>query len=545
MTIRKLISLCAVALLASSAQAQTDYPNWQNAAPTEATFGADVDGMHAAAAGLKPAKKPVVVALIGYGADIDHPSLAGAFWTNRKEKINHRDDDRNGWVDDVHGWNFLGSLEHISREGDREYLRLREKYDDYFGMMADKVYRYDTVNNTLFEAPMPEDRREFEQFLKAKAESEIAQAYSGIIMAKVIVTYMDKIDGEMRALYPGRPIGQAELAEFLNRKDVTPDQKYLNEMVSVMGMVVQAYDWDRMLNYAHTQFADAQSTEYTHALQIRSPHEDGVLGDGYDISKRGYGNELLKAENATFGTMQAGLIGARDNNHISGVAPAAQIMVLRVDAGPQDEARVKDIALAIRYAVDMGAGVIQLNRANTLYPYPYGEWVDEALRYAEKRGVVVVQPVVDMSYDMDEMPFYPVRGELTNFITVAASDRAGAPMVASNYGAKSLDLYAPGVDVESTLSDGQYAVGSGSYLAASMVTGTVAYLRSYFPRLTPAQIREVLLETVTSRADAEVEKSFHLNGKVVTDLFLFDDLSVSGGILNARAAFEKASTLRK
>lgn len=544
MTIRKLISLCAVALLASSAQAQTDYPNWQNAAPTQTTFGADIEGMHSLGAGRKAGKKPVVVAIIGNGADIEHPALAGAWWTNRKEKAdNHRDDDRNGWVDDVHGWNFLGPLEHISREGDREYLRLRGKYGDYFGVMGDKVYRYDTVNLTLMEVPMPADKREFEQFLLAQSESEIAQAFNGVRLAKVIVAHMERLDKELRAKYPDRKIGQTELAEYLNRPGLTPEVKYLNEMTIVMAMVTQSYDWDGMLHYARTQFANAQGTEYARAMQIRSPREDGVLGDGYDLTQRGYGNGLLKAENAPFGTMQAGLIAAHDNDHVSGAAPEAQIMVLRVDAGQQDEARVKDIALAIRYAVDKGAGVIQLGKSNTLYPYPYAAWVDEALKYAEQKGVVVVQPMLDMSYDIDELPFYPVRGELTNFITVAASDMAGSPFVASNYGRKGLDLFAPGVDVESTMIDGQYAEGSGSYLAASVVTGVAAYLRAYFPKLTPAQIREVLMASVTSREGAEVEKSFHLNGKVVTDLFLFDDLCASGGILNARAAFVKAATM--
>lgn len=526
--------------MAGAAAAQQALPGWQNAAPTETTFGADIDGMHDAAQGLKPKKKPVVVALIGYGADVEHPLLANSVWTNPKEKPNGRDDDKNGWVDDIHGWNFLGTLDKISREGDREYLRLKDKYGDYVSMPDGELYLYDSIANTFVAAQMPADRYEFEQFMKARSESEIAQAYGGVRLARVVVEYMKKVDALLRERFPDRKLTRTELQTvFADYENIGPVERNLVQLIGLMSVSAGTEDWDAMLEYANTKFVPEQEKGYQRVLAARMPREAEVLGDDrYDINDKGYGNGDLKTANADLGTMQAGIVAA--------IAPSTRIMALRVDAGQQDESYAKDVALAIRYAVDKGAQVIQLGRSNTLYPYPYAQWVDDALRYAEEKGVLVVQPMMDFSYDLGETPFYPNRdlpgGELTNMITVAASDIAGNPMTSPNFGPAQLDIFAPGVEVESAITDARRAVGSGSYLAAAAVTGTAAYLKVYFPSLTPAKIRELLMSTVTPRSGAEVEKQFYFNGKLVTDLFLFDDLSAADGILNAKQAFEKAKT---
>ncbi len=541
----KRITALAMLMCASAATAQNTIPNWQNEALTGTTFGIDAVGMHAAAQGLKPSKKPVVVALIGFGADIEHPALIGNIWTNPKEKPNGRDDDKNGWVDDIHGWNFLGTLDNISREGEREYLRLQPKYGDYVALPDGSIYRYDTISNTITEAPMPADRREFEYFIAVKNESEIAQAYGGVRIARVVVEYMKRLDASLREQFPGRKLAREDFQAVFNNSNATPVERYLNDLVALMSVSAGSDDWDAMLEFANARFVQVQQEGYDRILKSRLPREHETLGDDmYDISDKGYGNGNLKTANADYGTMQAGIIAAHDNSHIQGVAPAAQLMFLRVDAGVQDESRVKDVALAIRYAVDKGAQVIQLGRSNTLYPYPYAQWVDDALRYAEQKGVLLVAPVMDLAYNLDETPFYPNRSiGLNNMITVAASDMAGNPLQSVNFGPGQLDIFAPGADIESAYVDGRYAAGSGSYLAAAMVTGTAAYIKSYFPKITPAQMRELLMSTVTPRTGAEVEKQFYLNGKPVVDLFLFEDLSAANGILNAARAFEKAKEL--
>ncbi len=483
-------------------------------------------------AALVSAKKPVTVALIGYGADIEHPALEGAIWTNPKEKpANGRDDDKNGWVDDIHGWNFIGPLDRISTEGDRQYLRLRDKYKDYI-MVKGVPYRFDYAKDEFVETPMPADREEFELFMQAKTESRIAEREGAERIHRAVARYMQKIDSEMRAQNPDREPTYKDFVTWMNKRETSDVELSLNGLVGLMAVVTKTQDWSRMLDYAlgiaREHSADSLAKEY------HLPEE--VLGDNPDdLNDKGYGNANLKMNNAGYGTMQAGIVHR--------IAPDARIMFLRVDAGQQDESRQKDVALAIRYAVDKGAQIIQLGRSNTLYPYPGSQWVDDALRYASQKGAFVVQPVLDLSYNMDEMPFYPRRGEMNNFVTVAAADSLGVPLINANFGPGSLDMFARGVDVESTTADGLRAVGTGSYLAAAEVTGAAALLKSRFPKLKAAQLREILMSTVTKPEYEEVEKQFLFNGRMVTDLFLFDDLSAAHGSLNIEKALEKAATL--
>jgi subtilisin family serine protease len=210
------------------------------------------------------------------------------------------------------------------------------------------------------------------------------------------------------------------------------------------------------------------------------------------------------------------------------------------------------MANAIRYAVDKGADIIQLGKTNTMYPLPWSKWVDEALLYAEKKGVLVVIPMMDLSYNLDDQPFYPNRHlngrELSNIITVAASDADGNPYGTANFSNKELDLFAPGVDIQSIYVNGILNEDSGSELAAAVLTGVTALIKSYYPEITPEQMRKLLMNTVTPRGNEEVEKSFVMytdgkRGALVKDIFLFKDLCVSGGILNAEKAVEEAGKL--
>jgi hypothetical protein len=552
----------AVAALvwATAARAQQPAAGWQNMAPEDGVFGAAIGQMHRAAHGMKPSRKPVVGALIGFGADVSHKAIGNAVWKNPKEKPNGRDDDRNGWVDDLNGWNFLGNdsvtLDRISREGDRSYLHLRGRYGNYTSVEGGKAYGYD--ESGMAELPMPENREEFDYYLRARAESELAAAEGEQRTMQAQARFIRDIDRRMREEFPDKTLTIEDMAAIVNRPEATLTEKRLGALTGVLAGVVKNKGWDRMMGYegewdAIMGYAEKQIFPSLDAprrqLADATPREIAVTGDDmYDLDRRGYGNGRLMAENAEQGTMQAGLIAGADNATVEGVAPRAKIMFLRVDAGERDESHVKDVALAIRYAVDKGAKIIQLGRGNTLYPYRYSQWVDDALRYAEQRGVLVVIPVMDLSYDLGEQPFYPNRhvagGDLANVITVAASDAAGNPLINANFGQAELDIFAPGVEIESAYPGDRYAVSSGSFLAAAMVTGVAAFIKDYFPEIGPEQMRRLLMESVTPRVGAEVEKQFHMNGKQVADLFLFEQLSVAGGILNGAKAFGEAAKTR-
>ena len=224
-------------------------------------------------------------------------------------------------------------------------------------------------------------------------------------------------------------------------------------------------------------------------------------------------------------------------------------MCLRVSAAG-GEPYLKDMALAIRYAVDHGADVITLPQQNTLYPEAQKVWMTEALRYAESKGVLVIVPVWELSRDLAKQVFFPHRWmdgskELTNLMVIASSDKNGNPSMNSNYGAKELDLFAPGTNIYASYMGDTYKTGTGAGLASATVAGVAALVKAYYPHLTGAQIRNILLESVTSRKGTEVEKGIIVDGKQAQDLFLFEDLCLSGGILNAYQAVVTADRFDK
>ena len=270
-----------------------------------------------------------------------------------------------------------------------------------------------------------------------------------------------------------------------------------------------------------------------------------------DINDNKYGNNVLLTPDAANGTMAAGIIAAKRENGLggNGIMDQAEIMTLRVSAS-DGEPYLKDIALAIRYAVDHHADIIVLPVQNSLYPEDQKKWISEALEYAESKGVLAIASAWEGSQDLAVETYFPNRWmtgkkELTNLMIVSSSDKEGNPSMESNYGAKEVDLYAPGINIYSTYTGDAYQTGTGLVLAASTTAGVAALVKAYYPHLTGTQIRNILLETVTSRKDAEVEKGIIVDEKPTQDLFLFGDLCLSGGIINAYQAVVAADKIAK
>jgi subtilisin family serine protease len=543
---KKLFFIYPVICMAGALAGQTP-EKWQNLSlENHGVYDAGVSEAHALAKGMKPAKK-VTVALIGYGIDVEHKALKNAIWTNPKEKPNGKDDDRDGRIDDLHGWNFLGNatatVDTLSREGDREFLRLKDKYAHYPVVVDDKVYRYDSIAGALVETAFPENRQEFDYFRTVIAESEIGRSALGITLTKAVVSFMHKLDSTLRQKFPDKQLTKKDF-QAIDTRNASIIEKNLYGLIELMFMSSGSDSWDKTMEYADTKYVAHQQGQYKRMLKRKYPKERQLIGDNpCDLTDTHYGNNNLRADNAGYGTMQAGIIAETAG------AGQVKIMALRVDADDYGESYVKDVALAIRYAADKGADIIQLGKTNTLYPHPYAQWVDEALQYAAQKGILVVIPMMDYSYNLDDQPFYPNRrvkdAELSNIITVAASDSLGNPYKYANFSKTELDLFAPGVNVSAAYLDNTYAVGSGSAFAAAAVTGAAAFIKSHCPEITPAAMRKLLMENVTSREDAEVEKQLYMykNGqkdRLMTDLFLFTDLCASGGILNVEKAFSKA-----
>lgn len=532
--------------------------DWYNCSfDQDGVYGAEVNKAYDFLKGKKMKKRPVV-ALIGTGLDVEHEDLKQSIWFNPKEKANGKDDDKNGLVDDINGWNFLGGkdgqvMETLLKEGDREFFRLKDKYADY---VFDGKNYYRVVDDKLMPVPAPRNLDEFKYYRnQVILESPVAGAYGGIGLAYVLRDYALKFDKQLKERFPGKEL---TMQEFQTCYDPKAPRDSLSEVAFTLMAygfsIMRTEKWEDIYNlYATGGQIERGKAAYEKALNAINPGErKELVGDNYlDINDRKYGNNVLLTSDAALGTMQAGIIGAKRGNDLGGdgIIDQVEIMTLRV-TGRSGEPYLKDMALAIRYAVDHKADVIVLPQQNTLYPEDQKKWMTEALQYAETKGVLVIVPVWDLSRDMAKETFFPNRWmtggkELTNLMVVASSNKEGNPSMRSNYGAKELDLFAPGINVFSTYTGDTYQTGTGVGLAAASVAGVAALIKAYYPDLTGTRIRDILLESVTSRAGVEVEKGIEVNGKPTQDLFLFEDLCLSGGILNAYQAVMAADKLAK
>ena len=531
--------------------------DWYNCSfDKDGVYGAEVNKAYDFLKGKKIKKRPVV-ALIGSGMDIEHEDLKQAIWVNPKEKADGKDNDKNGLVDDINGWNFLGGkdgqvMEATMREGDREFLRLKDKYADYIfdGKNYNKV-----IDGKLTKVADPENIEEYNYYRnQVLPESPMAGTYSGWQLTYVLKAYADKFDQMMKERFPGKELTEADFSICYDPKAPRDSLSEVSFMMCAMGFGVYKTDkWETV--YAGiksgAQIEQAKAEYERKVGQFGADGRKDIIGDNYlDINYNKYGNNVLLTADAAIGTMEAGIIVAKRENGLggNGIMDQAEIMTLRVAAN--GEPYLKDIALAIRYAVDHQADIIMLPVQNTLYPEDQKKWISEALEYAESKGVFCITPAWEGAQDLAVETYYPNRWmtgkkELTNLMVVCSSDKNGNPSMNSNYGAKEVDLYAPGMEIYSTYTGDTYQCGTGLGLAAATTVGVAALIKAYYPHLTGTQIRNILLETVTSRKDAEVEKGIVVDGKPTQDLFLFGDLCLSGGIINAYQAVVAADKLAK
>ena len=531
--------------------------DWYNCSfEKDGVYGAEINKAYDFLKGKKIKKRPVV-ALIGTGMDVEHEDLKQAIWFNPKEKANGKDNDKNGLVGDINGWNFLGGkdgqvMESTMREGDREFLRLKDKYADY--IFDGKDY-YKVINEKMTKVAAPENIEEYNYFRnKVLPESPMAGSYAGWQLTYLIRDYAAKFDRMMKERFPGKELTQEEFGICYDPKAPRDSLSEVAFMMCVYAFsVYQSDKWEDVYKGIKSGAQiELSGKEYREKVErFGSDGRAEIIGDNYlDINDNKYGNNVLLTTDAALGTMVAGIVAGKRDNGLggNGIMDEAEIMVLRVMA--EGEPYLKDIALAIRYAVDHNADVIMLPVQNTLYPEEQKKWVSDALEYAESKGVFVVSQVWDAAQDLAEETYFPNRWmtgkkELTNLMIVASSDKAGNPSMDSNYGAKEVDLFAPGRDIYSTYTGDTYQTGNAIGFAAATTVGVAALMKAYYPELTGTQIRNIWLESVTSRKDAEVEKAIVVNGQRTQDLFLFGDLCFSGGIINAYQAVVAADKVSK
>lgn len=477
----------------------------------------------------------VVVAVIDSGIDTTHEDLKTVLWTNPGEiPGNGIDDDHDGYVDDVHGWNFLGGKDgrnvvKDSYEGARIYHQLKAKYAD----------------STAIDTTTDEKKWEYQEWVKVKSRLEADAANASMTVLA------------LKHLYQNIPTADSVMRETLGKQEYTgndlqayaPTTAGLSRAKNVMMALFKGFDEMNALNKTLIQnFNDYYEGQSEKADELDKAPEDyrgEVVKDNYaDFNDRYYGNNDLMGNAIFHGTHVAGIIAADRTNHIGidGICDDVKIMMVRVvDDGDEHD---KDIALGIRYAVDHGAKVINMSFGKSFSPQK--AWVDEAVKYAASKDVLLVHAAGNDHENVDSTDNFPtpdyIDGNETapNWITVGASgdDRIGGLVAGfSNYGKRSVNVFAPGVKIYSTVLNNGYDFADGTSMASPVVAGVAALIREYFPSLNAEQVKYVIEKS----AIAPAEQVTIPGTETQTSL---SELCTSGGIVNAYAAIKLAETLK-
>ncbi|MBC7571603.1 MAG: S8 family peptidase [Spirosoma sp.] len=474
---------------------------------------------------------PVIVGILDSGVDEKHEDLRDVIWTNPGElPDNQTDDDKNGYVDDRHGWNFLGApngttSEYGQPEITHTYLLFREKYEraDRTSLSPTEKRQYDTYQaaKRLYLPRYAANR------LKLAAFSDTTRFWQ--VAGQLTAQLPDSITSDQKIrLIPVDSDSVATTVRHLLADAYSPQYGSFGRYVRLVRL-----NWERFRQIVGDEALIAYNPDYSTSQTVGD--------DPANPYERQYGSPVMRLDNAPqlaiHGTHVAGIVGARRGNGlgIDGVADNVRIMPVSVVPSNGDE-RDKDIANGIRYAVENGAKVINMSFGKRLSPHK--EAVDAAIRFAEQHDVLIVHAAGNNGENYDLIPAYPSAqftdgSEARNVITVGNStEKLGKnlPAQSSNYGAQTVDLFAPGTDILSTLPNGRYASFTGTSMAAPCVAGVAALLRSYFPNLTAVQVKEILMKS-TYKPSLTVRQP----GRSAI-LVPFSSLSRSGGILNAEQA---------
>jgi len=477
----------------------------------------------------------VVVAIIDSGVDTTHEDLKSVLWHNPGEiPGNGIDDDHNGYVDDVEGWNFLGGKDGKSvitdtYEGARMYHELKKKYE----------------SDAPIDTSTDEQKYKYQEWIKVKTRIESDAANSSMtVMA-------------LKNLFRNIPLADSILRKTLNKQEYsgndllafTPSTSAGDKAKNVMMALFKGFDQmdgtNKVLIQGFTEYFTGQQQKAQSVETAPEDYRGEVVKDNYaDFNDRYYGNADLMGGTPYHGTHVAGIIGADRTNNlgVQGIADNVRIMVVRAldDADEHD----KDIALAIRYAVDNGAKVINMSFGKGFSPQK--AWVDDAVKYAGSKDVLLVQAAGNDHYNLDSTDNFPnpffIGGNMApNWITVGASGdpkAGGITAEFSNYGKKRVDVFAPGVRIYSCVPVGNaYASLDGTSMASPVVVGIAALLRSYFPSLTAEQVKYVIEKSAVAP-----DQNVAIPG--TETMVPLSELCKSGGIVNAYAAVKLAETLK-
>ena len=456
---------------------------------------------------------PVIVGIVDSGVDIEHEDLKSVVWTNKKEIAgNGIDDDKNGYIDDIHGWNFLGN---ITKENSEYERILRDK-----NLVDEKTY----------------------QAAKALNDKKVAEATDGITRLEQMLNAINE--------------GEATLTKHFGKSNYTEEE--VNAIVSDSPEIQKSKaSMQRMLSFGMPipelkQAIQKQLEGFNDLLSgenLKTDYRKILADNPNDITNIKYGNNNVigpDKEEAVHGTHVAGIVAQVRNNNIGGDGIANNVQILAVRAVPDGDEYDKDVALGIRYAVDNGAKVINGSFGKGFSPQK--QWVYDAIKYAEKKDVLIVHAAGNDGKDIDYKDNYPndsddkVNEFADNFITVGALNyENGEKLVArfSNIGKLNVDVFAPGVKIYATTPNNTYKLLQGTSMASPNVAGVAALIRSYYPKLSAKQVKHILMDSGVA-----IESDVMVGGKPA-DKRPFSGLSKSGKIVNSFNALQMAEKMSK
>ncbi|SEA41377.1 Subtilase family protein [Arachidicoccus rhizosphaerae] len=526
--IKKLIGFAAFLFICNSAlRAQSEsfqVPlSWHMLDPIhDSVYGVSANRTYSELLKGKTGQK-VIVGIVDSGADTLQEDLKDVLWHNPKEIPNdHQDNDKDGYVDDYYGWNFLGGKSDTSNvtEDTRESTRYYFQYKSQFENIKDSN-----------QVPQKE-RVHYRTWIQAKnIELTATDAAKEAGALERISSLLPQISDFSKVLLKDTfNLEDVKAYEPIDRKTSAEKQIY-TILLDKVGPGTTNITLPAKINSL------LDSLKEVNKLPDVAPpnYRQNIVKDNYDdFNDKYYGNDNISAGDVMHGTHVSGIIGASRNNNLGmdGIADNVALIEVRTVPGSGDE-HDKDVALAIRYAVDHGAKVINMSFGKPISPNR--SWVEGAIRYAQQHDVLLVHAAGNDGEDITGQPNYPTQyygpdnsKEFDNVITVGASGAMEDDLVAdfSNFSKTAVDVFAPGVEIYSTLpGKDNYGSLSGTSMASPVVAGVAAAIRSYYPELSAPEVKQLIMASVT-------KINFPVINPATGEKVKLSDLCVTGGIVN-------------
>lgn len=524
---KNIVTLLSLLLVVPVFAQDTDLKGWHHRTPADGYVGVGTEQAYELLKDRKP--KKVTVAILDSGVDTDHEDLKDNIWVNEDEiPGNGIDDDKNGYVDDINGWNFLGNAAGVNLDAaNLEMTRLYRK-------LAPRFAEVESIKDVD-----KKDREDYQLFkeVEEKILEELnfsAQQYS-------------QIDGFLQVYHVADSVAKVALGDGYGSEDVlawspeSEDEKLYQSILAGMAND-PTFDHEKFKQY-RDQLRDGLEYHYNPRFVDRA-----LLGDNYeDTSEKFYGNPDVAAPHDDHGTHVSGIVGAVRNNNIgmNGIAADVDLMILRTV--PNGDEFDKDVANAIRYAVDNGADIINMSFGKGYSPQK--DAVYAAIKHAEQNDVLLVHGAGNDAADNDKVENYPnpfysdSKKRCATWLSVGATAHTADENLVgafSNYGKKNLDIFAPGVQIYSAKPNDTYEFADGTSMAAPVVSGVAALIKSYFPEISAVQLRELLVESSNKYAKLSVlmpDPDYN-----PTKMTKFKKLSNSAGVVSAENAAKLALT---